>query len=302
MTAPQPGIFALGSRSHHHLELDLAPGATADDVRRCLARLSQPRVAGGATNVVLGFGPDLWRRLAPGRVPDGLASYRERTSPNGRHLPATQHDLWVWVHGAGVDEVIDKVRAVHAELDPATTLVGDVSCFVYHDSRDLTGFVDGSANPTPPEAPEMALVADGEPGEGGSHVILQHWVHDLGAFGQLDVADQELVFGRTKLDSVQLDDAVKPPDAHISRAEVHDESGEERPIYRRSTPWATASAQGLQFLGFSAERDRFDAMLDAMYDVAGEGLEDRLLSFSTPETGSFYFAPSAEELRALTSG
>lgn len=110
------------------------------------------------------------------------------------------------------------------------------------------------------------------------------------------------MFGRTKLDSTALDRAVRPPDAHISRAEVHDVDGEERPIYRRSTPWGTAARQGLWFLAFSAERDRFDAMLASMYGTDGSGLQDRLLSYSRPTSGAYYFAPALDHLLALGVG
>jgi putative iron-dependent peroxidase len=130
-------------------------------------------------------------------------------------------------------------------------------------------------------------------------VLIQRWVHDLAGFGELEVPEQEAVFGRTKLDSVALDRSIRPPDAHITRAEVHDAAGNERPIYRRSVATGTASEQGLIFVAFSAERDRFDAMLASMYGLDDSGIHDRLLEFSTPVTGSYYFAPSAEELDEL---
>jgi len=172
---------------------------------------------------------------------------------------------------------------------------------VYHDSRDLTGFVDGTANAAPVQAPDVALVPDGEIGAGGSHVIVQRWIHDLASFDALDVADQELVFGRTKCDNVELDESVKPANSHIARAEIHDADGEEREIYRRSAPFGVGSEQGLMFLGFSADRDRFDEMLARMYDTAGTGMQDRLLGFTRAVSGAYYFAPSIEELAAVSS-
>lgn len=129
--------------------------------------------------------------------------------------------------------------------------------------------------------------------------MTQRWIHDLGSFDELEVPEQERVIGRTKLDSVALPSDVRPADSHITRAEIHDAAGEERPIYRRSTPYGTAAEQGLYFLAFSAERDRFDAMLAQMYGTDGGGIRDRLLDFTTPVTGSYYFAPSAEVLFAL---
>lgn len=297
MSAPQPGIFALGTRVHHHLEFDLRPAADPGALG-CLATLWEPKVTGGATNLVIGFGAGLWEALAPGPLPEGLGSFTE-VRGGDRVAPATQHDVWVWVHGSGTDEVLDTVRAATEGLEPSFALAAETAAFVYHDSRDLTGFIDGSANPPPSEAPDVALVPADRPGGGGSHVLVQRWVHDLASFGALPVEEQERVIGRTKLDSVALDRAVRPVDAHISRAEIHDAAGEERPIYRRSTPFGSAAEQGLLFLAFSAERDRFDGMLAQMYASDGVGPQDRLLGYSAPTSGAYYFAPGLEELEAL---
>ncbi len=302
MQLPQQGIFAIGSRAQHHLELDLLPDASIASVRSMLGRLCAADVVGGATNVVIGFGSDLWTLLDGDAKPVGLGPFVTVSGAGGHVAPATQHDLWVWVHGSGRDVVLDTVRAALGATSGVMSVATDVSCFVYHDSRDLTGFVDGTANPPPPEAPGVALVPDGQAGAGGSHVILQRWIHDLAAFDALEVAEQERVFGRTKCDDVALDRSIRPADSHISRAEIHDADGEEREVYRRSTPYGDGAEQGLMFLGFSAERDRFDQMLAQMYDTTGTGLQDRLLGFTRAVSGAYYFAPSVESLAAVGSG
>ena len=65
-------------------------------------------------------------------------------------------------------------------------------------------------------------------------MLAQKWVHDLDAFHAHDVEDQEGTIGRTKPDSVELDD--KPDTAHIARV-VIEEDGEELELYRRSIPY-----------------------------------------------------------------
>jgi len=298
MTTPQPGIFALGTRAHHHLELDLVPDADLGAVRTALGSLVQPHVTGGATNLVLGFGAALWARLAAGGTDPELAPFSSLRGLDGHEAPATQHDLWAWVHGAGTDSVLDTAVAVTEAFGSIASVAVDVPCFVYHDSRDLTGFIDGSANPAPTEAPEVACIPAGEPGEGGSHVITQRWVHDLDAFNALEVSEQERVFGRTKLDSTALPRDQRPENAHISLAEIHGPDGEEREIYRRSVPYGTVDERGLYFVAFSAERDRFDEMLARMFGTGGRTIRDRLLDFTRPVTGSYYFAPSLDDLLA----
>jgi len=281
MARPQPGIFAQGTRSHYHLEFDLLPGATDDAVVAALHGLREPSVTAGGSNIVVGFGADLWRRLQPSDAPAELSAFVP-IEGSGRRAPATQHDVWVWSHGTGEDVELDVARAVAMVLSPVATLAAEQPCFVYRDSRDLTGFIDGTENPSV--------------GAGGAFVLAQKWVHDLTRFHAQSQTEQEATFGRTKPDSIELDD--KPPTAHISRV-VIEEDGEELELYRRSTPYGRVEESGLYFLAFSADPSRFTKMLHRMFDVDGEGVHDHLTDFSTPVSGAFYFAPSLDALDGM---
>jgi len=299
VSTPQPGIFAQGTRSHFHVELDLRPGTSDESLRRAVAAVRGPTPVSGGVNLVTGFGAATWRRLAPGDVPPGLRDFDTVGDPSRRHAPATQHDLWAWIHGTGEDVVLDAARHVTSVLDPLATVAREVPSFVYRDSRDLTGFVDGTENPPVEDAFDVAVIPGPGPGAGGSFAVAQQWRHDLAAFEALAVTDQEGVIGRTKPDSVELDAAVKPPTAHIARVVVGDDAGEELQIYRRSTPYGTPGLLGLYFIAFSADIGRFDTMLARMFGTAGDGVLDRLTEFTTPLSGSYYFVPSLESLAAL---
>ncbi|MFA5884408.1 MAG: Dyp-type peroxidase [Acidimicrobiia bacterium] len=290
----QPGIFAQGTPAHYHLEFDCSSSDPAA-IGEAVAALREPAVTAGGVNLVVAFGPALWRRLAADDAPEDLHDF---APIQGAHVaPATQHDVYVWAHGASYDVVFDIARAVVVALARVATLATEQPSFVYLDSRDLTGFIDGTENPPAHEAPGVAVVAEG-PGAGGSFVILQRWVHHLGAFHALSLEEQEGVIGRRKADSVELDDDQKPDTAHIARV-VIEEDGEELEIYRRSTPFGTVGEHGLQFVGFSADPSRFDKMLARMFGTTGDGLHDHLTDFSTPVTGAYYFAPSLEALADL---
>jgi putative iron-dependent peroxidase len=289
MATPQPGVFAQGTRSHRYLEFDLDAGAGAGDVLAALAPLRQPSVTAGGANIVVAFGPRLWRRLNPTTCPDSL------TAIEVDGVPSTPHDAWVWIHGTGDDVLLDVARRVARLLAPVTTLAGEIHGFVYHDSRDLTGFVDGTENPAVEEAFEVAVVPDGSPGAGGSFVLTQRWVHDLDRFHALDVADQERVIGRTKPDSAELDDDAKPRDAHIARV-VITEDGEELEIYRRSVPYGSVTEHGLYFVAFSADPTRYEKMLRRMFGSSGDELHDHLTEFTRPVSSALYFAPSLQDL------
>jgi putative iron-dependent peroxidase len=295
MARPQPGIFAQGTRSHYHLEFDLRPDATDDAICAALHGLREPLVTAGGSNIVVGFGAALWRRLQPDDAPAELADF-EAIEGDGRRAPATQHDLWVWSHGTGEDVELDVARSVVTVMAPAFVLAAEQPCFVYRDSRDLTGFIDGTENPPIEEAFDVALVPDGDTGAGGAFVLAQKWVHDLEQFHERSLEEQEATIGRTKPDSVELDD--KPPTAHIARV-VIEEDGEELELYRRSTPYGRVGELGLYFLAFSADPSRFTKMMARMFGVTGDGLHDHLTDFTTPVSGAFYFAPSLDALDGI---
>jgi putative iron-dependent peroxidase len=298
MATGQPGIFAQGTRSHYSLEFDVRPGVAIPEVTAAVVQLREPTVTAGGLNLIIGFGAGLWAKMAPaGGVPPELRPFDAVEGLDGHRAPATQHDIWIWVHGTGEDVALDAARACASVLAPVAEVALEQPCFVYKDSRDMTGFIDGTENPHIEEAPGVALIADGASGEGGAYVITQRWVHDLEKFHAGSVAEQEGTIGRTKPDSIELDDGVKPSTAHIARV-VIEEDGEELEIYRRSTPYGTVGEHGLYFIGFSAELSRFDKMLDRMFGVI-DGVRDHLTDFTRAVSGSYYFAPSLEALIVL---
>lgn len=297
MTAPQPGIFAQGTRAHYYLEYDVQPNAAPEATLAALRSLREPPVTAGGANLVLAFSRRLWHQLCPDETPKALRHFDEVRGPGGS-APATQHDVWLWTHGTNSDVVVDVARAATVALGPVATLAHEQPAFVYKESRDFFGFIDGTENPPVWEAHLATLIPDGEPGAGGSYVLNQKWVHDLGRFNRLPDDEQERVFGRTKQDSEELDDDVRPDTAHISRVVIEDGDGDEREIYRRSTPWGTVTEQGLNFVGFSNDIAIFDAMLARMFGKV-DGIVDRVTEFSTPVSGAYYFAPSLAALHGV---
>lgn len=299
VTVPQFGIFAQGTNAHAFLEWDLRPDVDLSEAASVLGRLRGPTVSAGGVNMVIAFGADLWRNLAPRDVPAGLGSFLPIGRLGGHHAPATQHDLWLWLNGSSEDVVFEHARSAAMAIESIAQLANEQVAFVHRDSRDLTGFLDGTANPTLLEAPVAALVPDGQPGAGGSHVLAMRWIHDLKAFHALTVPDQEDVIGRTKPESIELADDAKPLTAHIARVEIEDANGVELPIYRRSVPYGTVVEHGLYFVAFAADRSRFDTMLGRMFGTVGDGLDDHLTDFSRPVSGAYYYAPPLNLLADL---
>ncbi|MCI4347130.1 MAG: Dyp-type peroxidase [Thermoplasmata archaeon] len=280
------------------MEFDLRREVTAAAAFDALRRLRAPEVSAGGVNLVIAFAGEAWQAVAGKRSPASLTEFHEVVGVDGHRAPATQHDVWLWISGGSPDAVWEHARAAVELVRDVVTVASEQAGFSYQGSRDITGFVDGTANPSALHAAEVAIVPPGEDGEGGSFVLVMRWVHDLRAFHQLPVEEQEAVFGRTKVDSLELPEASRPPTAHITRVQV-DVKGKELEILRRSVPYGTVAEHGLYFVAFSADLSRFDRMLARMFGSSGDGVRDRLTDFSHPVSGAYYFAPSQNTLREL---
>ena len=301
MASPQTGIFVEASTQHHFLEYSVGPDDNKEVLRRSVAEAlfgARDGASGTRTNLVIAFGPALWNVLSPGDAPDGLRPFEPVRGAGGYGIPSTQRDILIWVHGTKLDDNLDRALEVHRHLVSVARLKLDERGFTYHDSRDLTGFIDGTANPKGEAARAAALVPENEPGTGGAFVLSQRWVHDLESFHALPVAEQERVIGRTKPDSVELEGEAMPADSHVSRTDVT-QDGVALKIYRRSAPFGTVGEHGLYFLAFSCDPARFDVLLARMFGASGDGVHDRLTEFSRPVTSSYWFAPSEESLNTV---
>jgi porphyrinogen peroxidase len=293
--SPQPGIFALGTNSHAYLELDLAAGVEPLRAVSLVASLREPRTTIGGVNLVAGFRPELWAAVAPDAAPAGVHGFNEPVrGPDGYTLPATQRDIVVWLTGASYDVVFDLSRGIVAELAGLAVLANEIVGWPYHHDRDLTGFIDGTENPTIVDAMSVAVITEGSPGAGASIFLLQLWEHDVTAWESLPVHDQESVMGRRKTDGVELDP--RPPASHVARTD-QDELGR---IFRRNIAYGSVDRHGTIFSGFSADQRILAAMLDRMVGRDG-GPPDQLTRFTRPLTGAYYVIPSAERLAALAS-
>src|SRR5882724_7203027 len=234
MRTPQSGIFALGTASHAYLEFDVSAGGTGAEVVAAIASLREPRTTMGGVNLVAGFRPELWSEVAPDDAPAGVVGFDEDLiGSDGYVMPATQHDAVLWLSGSAYDVIFDVARATMAELRGLASVVEETSSWPYRHDLDLTGFIDGTENPTLVDAPELVLVPEGNPGAGGTILLLQKWPHEASAWESLLVTEQERVIGRAKLDSVELED--KAPDSHVASTD-QDSFGK---IFRRNMPDGT---------------------------------------------------------------
>ena len=262
------------------LRPDTAPAASRDLVAalkiddRCVVGIGGPLVAH--------WGNDL----------QGLRVFPALSGP-GVQIPSTQHALWCWLLGDDQGELLHRTRAISAALDATFQLEQVVDAFKYGDGDlglDLTGYEDGTENPTGSNAINAAIVQGRGPGlDGSSFVAVQQWLHDLDSFASLPQLEQDHIIGRRKSDNEEIEDA--PESAHIKRTQQESFTPEAF-IYRRSMPWVEGSSGGLLFVAFGDTLDAFEAQLTRMAGLE-DGMPDALFRFSRALTGGYYWCPPA---------
>jgi len=304
MPTPQPGVLSVGGAHAYFLTCTVADDAERTALSKAIrdihpaARALAARAKTARLLCTLGIGSELWERLSPARRPAGLRSFRA-VKVNGRVAPATGGDLFVQITSGRHDLNLDLAMGLVRRLQPLARVTEEIHGFRYRDSRDLTGFIDGTENPKGKARALAALIGEEDRRfMSGSYVAVQRYVHDLERWRRLDDREQEQIFGRTKRGNVELPKAKKPQTAHISRV-VIERDGAELQILRQSYPWGTVREAGLYFVAYTKSLDIFDLMLARMMGTTADGLHDRLMEFSRAVTGATFFVPSLETLSSL---
>ena len=256
VTVPQTGILALGTSSHAYLEFDRATASTRPSGRRRGAgsrpaqhgERGQPRgrVPSGAVG----------RGRAVGRAVGRHGFIEPVVGPDGFTMPATQHDLVLWLGRRARPRLRrgDRRRPRRWRAWPSSPR--------RRSAGPTTATATSPGSSTAPrtrhcvEAPRGAGATTRR--AGGSVLLLQKWEHETPRWMALDAAAQEQAIGRTKPDSIELDD--KPETSHVARTDQESYGH----IFRRNTPYGTVAEHGTMFVGFCAEQRPLAAMLDSM--------------------------------------
>lgn len=282
MSKIQPGILAPVPAHGRYLSFSLR--ADADDALR--AALGALAAEADGLNTVLGLGATLVTRL-DAAVPGLRAFCAPATSRVD--LPTTPVELWLWLRADSDPGVLlQRGRALTALLAPAFDCVHELTAFRHQGGRDLTGYEDGTENPTGRDAIDTVAVQQLGPGMDNScFVAVQQWEHALARFDAFDEATQDRMIGRHRRSNREIEDA--PPSAHVKRTEQESFSPEAT-VLRRSMPWIDGARCGLQFTAFARSFDAFEAQLARMAGVE-DGIVDSLFQFSQPVSGAYFWCP-----------
>jgi putative iron-dependent peroxidase len=285
------------------LTLTVDPGAE-DAVRAVLSDVSGLkrsvgfRIPEADLSCVVGVGTAVWDRLFGHPRPAELHPFRE--VDGARHsAPATPGDLFFHLRAHRLDMCFELAQLLTERLNPHARVVDEVHGFRSFDERDLLGFVDGTENPDGAAAQAAVLIGEEDPEfAGGSYVVAQKYLHDLGTWNALTVEEQERAIGRTKLNDVELADELKPANSHVALTTIVDDDGVEHQIMRFNMPFGRVGAGefGTYFIGYARTPEVIEAMLENMFVGRPPGNSDRILDFSTAVTGNLFFVPTVDLL------
>ncbi|MGV3492348.1 MAG: Dyp-type peroxidase [Ramlibacter sp.] len=289
----QPGIFDGVPAVARFVTFTLSHGVDVPAIKEALTRLT-PLVDG--SDVVVGLGPSLVQQLGAD-IPN-LHEFPDFTGAPVK-VPATPGTLWCWLRGSDLGDLLHVTRKVQKALAPAFAVRHAVDAFrhAYKEGghgHDLTGFEDGTENPTGEKAEEAAFAHGlGDGVDGSSYVAVQQWVHDLDAFEALEEHARDNCFGRRLSDNEELEDA--PEAAHVKRT-AQESFEPEAFVLRRSMPWMQSLQAGLMFVAFGKSHQAFEQQMRRMAGLE-DGITDALFTISKPVNGAYYWCPPMREGR-----
>lgn len=249
---------------------------------------------------VVAIGAAFWDEYCPDARPAELAPFPVLDSEQ-HVVPHTPFDLLLHIRSDRRDVNYIVGQKFIESLAGTAEVAEEVHGFRYLDSRDLTGFVDGTENPQGEHRRKVALVDTEDAAfAGGSYLHIQRYIHNLNAWNELEVKSQEDIIGRTKVDNVEYKSADKAPTAHIKRAALKDPDGESIEILRHSMPYGNTTESGLLFISYARTPKNFTLMLESMFKGDEQGNYDRLMDYTCAVTGAAFFAPSRDFLSSHT--
>lgn len=247
----------------------------------------------------ISFGADAWEWLFPEEnKPKELVTFQEIKGDKHTAV-STPGDMLLHIRARQMGLCFEFASIIDEKLGGVAESIDETHGFRYMDGKSIIGFVDGTESPAIDENPyHFAVVGDEDPEfAGGSYVFIQKYIHDMVAWNSLQVEEQEKVIGRRKFNDVELSDEEKPNNAHNALANV----GDDLKIVRANMPFANTSKgeYGTYFIGYASTFSTTEKMLESMFIGNPPGNTDRLLDFSTPISGTLFYAPSYDLLAKL---
>lgn len=283
MSNIQPGILEKGAQNGRFLIYKLDNHTDKGKLTDALKTLTINE------NMIIGLGKNALRLLDL-----NIDGFREFPELNSRvFIPATHGDIFIYIRDTEAGNVTLRSLQISQIFDSLASVQIRVDGFKYlgHDGglgHDLTGYEDGTENPVGYEA--IAAVCRND---GSSFVAVQQWKHDLLKFQSYSDELKDHTIGRSLIENEELDEA--PASSHVHRTDQAT-FDIEADIIRRSLPWSDKNGEGLMFIAFCENLDRFEVQMKRMAGLE-DGITDALFSFSTILNSAYFYCPAVIDFK-----
>ena len=300
MTQPQKGVCAEPNLHAQYLLLNVVDDDT-QAIRDKLARTlnlfdhyDNEHYEAMVTGVVA-VGIQYWPELYPEASPALLKPFPDMQCED-RCAPSTPCDLFIQIRTDRQDICYALGLAIMNLFRLHVELVDQVHAFRYLDGRDLTGYMLAANNPRGMKKLEIGIVGDSdETFCGGSFIHVQRYRHDLRRWQSLTERQQEQIMGVTQQHHIESPEA--NPTSHFVRMAAKDSDGNDVALLNQSMPYGDMQVQGAFFVSCAATSQAFETLLHSRIFGDENGDYDRLLDFTSAETGAAFFAPSINFIR-----
>ncbi|KAK3683448.1 hypothetical protein B0T22DRAFT_500972 [Podospora appendiculata] len=254
------------------------------------------------SGLIVGFAPKLWGKWTSRNHPFSTA-----VLGSAGKFAYTFVDVLIYVkapsHAVAAQILapyVPRLEAVSESID--TVVVGKRP-----DTRIMGGrYVNSITNPNDPISLTEDILLGGDPKHRGSCFgFTQKFLFDWPGIASQAADTQDEMIGRNPAGAVLPQHAVV---SHIHRAHTRDSNGDQRKILRQALPFGSAGnhagrEEGMMFVAFCNEQQRFEDILQNLLGDRPERPVDKLMTVVQGVSGSYWYVPSAAELKvAAVSG
>lgn len=246
------------------------------------------------SGLVAAFSPELWGRWNDRKIP-----VSRKVLNHSPKLRDTGGDVLLYLKTPDAATAQRLMHDFNATLEKLADKIERVPVGKRSDGRVIGGrYLDGITNPNDPVSMAEDILVDG-PYRGAAFGFSQKFLFDWQSIAAMAPDSEDAMIGRNT-DGAILPQA--PEDAHIRRAHVMDPNGDNRKLLRQALPFGEeaghpAREQGLMFVAFCNEQERFEKILHHLMGDMPSRPVDRLMSVVQGVSGAYWYVPAAAELK-----
>jgi putative iron-dependent peroxidase len=124
---------------------------------------------------------------------------------------------------------------------------------------------------------------------GSSYLHIQRYQHNMQKWQLLPIAKQQQIMGRQKTDNRLLNSADLVTDSYTARVQITTPNKNNSALLTQNMPYGDMSTQGIYCV--SCANSPLPLLKSRIFGD-DEGHYDKLLDYTTAETGGAFFAPS----------